>query len=297
MSRVVIVLSVLVVFIASGSWYFFPVLRDLDSWKAVTSHPTVASVKEVFINAFASLTKKYPPEGSGQCLPSGEKLFTPDTLKAFDGNQGTKEVYLAFLGVVYDVSRGSKHYGPGGTYSMFAGRDASRAFVTGDFNTEGLLDDVTDLETASFSGIRDWAAFYDKEYVRVGRVTGTYFDSNGCPTQAITVIESKYKQLEKDEAEKKDFDSLYPPCNSEWSQETQTTRFWCTNLSGGVKRDWVGYPRKLFIPSSRTSRCTCYKTSERLEPGIVYDVEDPLIEGYEGCDPHSHECSVKDTHN
>ena len=91
MSKVFTVLSVLIVLIASGSWYFFPALRDLDSWKAITSHPTVASVKDVFVNALALLTKKYPPEGSGQCLTSGEKLFTPDSLKAFDGNQETKE--------------------------------------------------------------------------------------------------------------------------------------------------------------------------------------------------------------
>lgn len=40
---------------------------------------------------------------------------------------------LSILGEVFDVSKGAKHYGRGGGYQGFTGRDASRAFVTGDF--------------------------------------------------------------------------------------------------------------------------------------------------------------------
>jgi cytochrome b involved in lipid metabolism len=38
---------------------------------------------------------------------------------------------LAILGEVYDVTAGRRHYGKDGGYSFFAGRDASRAYVTG----------------------------------------------------------------------------------------------------------------------------------------------------------------------
>lgn len=45
------------------------------------------------------------------CLPSNETLFTADLLKEYDGQDVEKGVYLSFLGVVYIVTRGIKHYG------------------------------------------------------------------------------------------------------------------------------------------------------------------------------------------
>jgi hypothetical protein len=38
---------------------------------------------------------------------------------------------------VFEVTRGARHYGPGGGYAFFAGRDGTRAFVTGEFNETG----------------------------------------------------------------------------------------------------------------------------------------------------------------
>lgn len=51
-------------------------------------------------------------------------------------------MYVALDGDVYDVSGGSgqRTYGPGGGYSIFAGRDAARAFVTGCFRTHLTYD-------------------------------------------------------------------------------------------------------------------------------------------------------------
>jgi hypothetical protein len=43
------------------------------------------------------------------------------------------------------VSAGAKTYGPGGSYSFFAGRDAARAFVTGCF-AEDLTSDLRGVE-------------------------------------------------------------------------------------------------------------------------------------------------------
>lgn len=69
-------------------------------------------------------------------------MFNNEQLALFDGTRESKSVYLAVLGRVYDVERGRHHYGPRGGYHGFAGKDASRAFVTGDFSSAGLVDDV-----------------------------------------------------------------------------------------------------------------------------------------------------------
>ena len=59
-------------------------------------------------------------------------------LRRYDGSPGSPGLMLALLGVVYDVQRGQEYYGPGGGYSFFAGRDASRAYVTGKFEVRDI---------------------------------------------------------------------------------------------------------------------------------------------------------------
>jgi hypothetical protein len=97
------------------------------------------------------------------------------------------------MGRVYDVEKGRKHYSAGGSYhffsgsifcttysySIFAGKDASRAFVTGDFTDEGLIDDISDFDDEKMLGLSDWLNFYDKEYKLVGVVEGRFYDSGG----------------------------------------------------------------------------------------------------------------------
>lgn len=51
--------------------------------------------------------------------------------------------------------------GKGGTYAFFTGRDASRAFVTGDF-TGDLRDDVSEFSDEQLAGVAHWRAFFLK---------------------------------------------------------------------------------------------------------------------------------------
>ncbi|KKY29589.1 putative cytochrome b5-like heme steroid binding domain-containing protein [Diaporthe ampelina] len=66
-------------------------------------------------------------------LFNGPQYITPEELALHDGSDPTKPIYLAINGSVYDVTAGSRVYGPGGSYHVFAGVDASRGFVTGCF--------------------------------------------------------------------------------------------------------------------------------------------------------------------
>ena len=61
---------------------------------------------------------------------TGQVLFTAVELAQ---QTGKRKLLLAILGDVFDVSTGAKHYARGSAYGHFVGRDASRAFATGDY--------------------------------------------------------------------------------------------------------------------------------------------------------------------
>ncbi|OLY79837.1 Damage response protein 1 [Smittium mucronatum] len=74
------------------------------------------------------------------------KKFTKRTLSEFTGKGPNDPVLIAVKGVVYDVNMngGRDFYGPGGPYSIFAGRDASRLFSLFEFD-----DGITEAELNS----------------------------------------------------------------------------------------------------------------------------------------------------
>ncbi|KHO01860.1 Cytochrome b5 [Metarhizium album ARSEF 1941] len=71
---------------------------------------------------------------------AGPIYLTERELLAYDGSDAAKPLYLAINGTIYDVSSNRRMYGPGGSYSVFAGRDAARGFVTGCFAEDRTAD-------------------------------------------------------------------------------------------------------------------------------------------------------------
>ncbi|KAL0994770.1 hypothetical protein UPYG_G00126950 [Umbra pygmaea] len=211
------------------------------------------------------------------------RLITKDELSLYIGEEDSNGLYLAILGQVFDVEKGMKHYGPGGSYNFFAGKDASLAFVTGDFTDTGLTDDVSSLSPAQVVALYDWLAFYHKDYKPVGRLVGRFYSEMGEPTEALLKVEASLEEGRrlKDQAQAEN--QQLPACNSEWSAVTKG-RVWCSNRSGGVHREWAGVPRKLFSPGSGRFRCVCVQNSS--------NVENANIRQYEDCPPHAESCTV-----
>lgn len=103
------------------------------------------------------------------------QTYTPKTLQPFNGKDDEK-VLLAVRGKVYDVTKSKRFYGPGGPYSNFAGRDASRGLAKNSFDPEvltpvdqklDLLDNLTAEETQS---LEDWQSTFDGKYLVVGEL-------------------------------------------------------------------------------------------------------------------------------
>lgn len=232
-------------------------------------------------------TKIDSPAASPTTTPTeaaGEKIFTAEQLTLFDGSSSdeSQPIYIGILGRVYDVSRGRKHYGQGGSYSFFAGRDATNSFISGDFETVSSdLDDVLKLPPRDILAVWQWQKFYEKDYTYVGKLIGRYYDATGKETEYMKVVRDEVRREEEKnvqlEQEKKDF----PPCNTEWSADKGST-FWCSNKSGGVEREWTGVPRKIFKPGQTDFNCVCVEES-RLNDGN--------LEEFENCDPQSIKCN------
>lgn len=74
-----------------------------------------------------------------QASSVGHTDLTDAELRAFDGSDPEKPLYVAIQGRIFDVSSGRNFYGPGGHYGHFAGRDATRAWVTECWDEEDQL--------------------------------------------------------------------------------------------------------------------------------------------------------------
>ncbi|KAL2120991.1 hypothetical protein VTJ04DRAFT_5018 [Mycothermus thermophilus] len=128
--------------------------------------------------AFYTFLYRPPPRPSLPPEPPATvfRTFTPRTLLPFNGENGSP-VYLAVRGKVFDVSRGRNFYGPGGPYSNFAGRDASRGLACGSFDEDmltkdldGPLDKLEDLTPDQWEALRGWEERFEEKYLVVGRL-------------------------------------------------------------------------------------------------------------------------------
>lgn len=54
---------------------------------------------------------------------------------------------------------------------LFIGRDASLAFITGEFDDEGLIDDISSLSARQVKALDDWLQFYNANYIYKGTIT------------------------------------------------------------------------------------------------------------------------------
>lgn len=234
---------------------------------------------------FAILSRE-PPKGAhdeqATNFQEHQRLFTEQELAEYDGREGSKGLYLVILGYVYDVQKGVKHYGPGEAYNMFVGHDASRSFISGDFEEYSPeLSDVSSLTDSELKSIVKWKSFYDENYTYKGKLIGRYFDERGELTEYHKVVLKRVARAEAEEAKPR---QEFPSCNVEWKQETGT-KVWCSSRSGdGVERGWVGKPRRYAKQEDKSPYCVC----------VPDGTESDALVPFENCNASSESCYVKE---
>lgn len=208
---------------------------------------------------------------------SSTRVVSPDELSSHGSE--ARRVWLSVLGSVYDVSSG-EFYTSGGGYAFFAGRDATRAFTTGEFEGEGLSDDVDGLTPAQCKGLVEWRAFYEEHetYTRVGVLRGRFYDAQGSPTEALQRVHAQAAEADREDNARKERSKRFPACSSRWTKETGSV-LWCEG--GKVPRRDRGASKK------GSARCACFE--------VAYTVAHPELEVFEGCEPHAEKCNLTDT--
>jgi predicted heme/steroid binding protein len=131
---------------------------------AVLKRMTTDDVKPAQKTAFA-LPEKPPKQNF-------DRKFTPSELKEYDGSHSDKPIYVAIKSMVFDVTGKRELYGPGGSYSVFAGRDASLAFGRGSLKKEDLSPEYEgQLDEGEMKVLNDWVEYFKKRYDIVGVVS------------------------------------------------------------------------------------------------------------------------------
>ena len=121
--------------------------------------------------------------------PGPGHVIDNDTLASKTGSEGDGEVWLSVLGKVYNVTEGRRFYGEGGSYSIFAARDASGYFASGKFDEESARAvEYDSLSKSALSDLKHWVEFYEKKdaYPQIGVMDGIFYDSNGYQTKLRT---------------------------------------------------------------------------------------------------------------
>jgi len=133
--------------------------RDLGRIKArrrlhAGAHNSLSLYSNVLLGREEAIAKS-AFEDNGVSVDMDE-LTDADGTADGEAEGGSKPLWLSLRGRVYDVSAGSKFYGPGKPYHSFTARDASRAFCTGCMEVDCLIPSLDGLEPAQVKEADRW---------------------------------------------------------------------------------------------------------------------------------------------
>ncbi|KAF5376277.1 hypothetical protein D9615_008515 [Tricholomella constricta] len=102
--------------------------------------------------------------------PPKDDPYTTEELKQYNGSNRNLPIYVAIKGTIFDVSHKSDVYGPGRSYSIFAGKDGSKGLGMSSLKPEHAIADYSGLDEKDRKVLDDWHSFFSKRYNIVGKV-------------------------------------------------------------------------------------------------------------------------------
>ncbi|KAF8539596.1 hypothetical protein BDD12DRAFT_837210 [Trichophaea hybrida] len=132
-----------------------PFISFTDILRVLSGLLVISCIFSWLITDGESLTWGYRPKFSRwrtlKALFKPAVNLTDESLALYTGANPDLPIYVAVNGSVFDVSSNPGMYGPGGGYQFFAGKDATRAFVSGCFQQD-LTWDLRGLEEMFITG-------------------------------------------------------------------------------------------------------------------------------------------------
>ncbi|GLB44980.1 putative cytochrome b5 family protein [Lyophyllum shimeji] len=117
--------------------------------------------------------------------PPKDDPYTTEELKQYDGSNPSLPIYVAIKGTIFDVTHKRDVYGPGKSYSVFAGKDGSKGLGMSSLDPAHAVADYSGLDEKDRKVLDDWHAFFSKRYNIVGRVVDSPVQSPEAPTSSL----------------------------------------------------------------------------------------------------------------
>jgi len=139
--------------------------------------------------------------------PMKKQDMTLQQLRQYDGvsESSAGRICVAVNGKIFDVTKGKRFYGPGGPYSGFAGRDASRGLAT--FSVDPVsddYDDLSDLKPSEMEQVQEWELQFSEKYELVGKLLKPGEESRSYSDESSEESDGSAELLEKPSEDKKD---------------------------------------------------------------------------------------------
>ncbi|KAK9447599.1 cytochrome b5-like heme/steroid binding domain-containing protein [Limtongia smithiae] len=118
------------------------------------------------------MAPRFAPKEPVVLDPPKEEVFTFTELAQYNGVEHPS-IYVAVKGIVFDVTKKAEVYGPGKSYSVFAGKDGSRGLAKSSLKLEDAVPQIDGLTDSELVVLDDWFSYFSQRY----NVMGTIADS------------------------------------------------------------------------------------------------------------------------